>query len=148
MAKPFESAAKGVVTYINPDGLPKNPAFTQVVAVAGPVKTVYVGMQNAVDASRNIVGKGDISAQTVQVLENLQACLEAAGARPEHIVRWNIYVAQGQPIQPAFEAGMRWWGNRPNPPANSVVVVASFTPPDFLVGIDAVAVVPLEREAK
>jgi hypothetical protein len=43
---------------------------------------------------------------------------------------------------------MRWWGNRPNPPANSVMFVTSFTPPDFVVGIDAVAVVPLEREAK
>ncbi len=148
MTNPPKSAAQGVVEYINPDALPKNPAFTQVVAVAGPVKTVYIGMQNAVDASGNIVGKGDIAAQTVQVLENIQACLEAAGARPEHIVLWNIYIAQGQPIQPGFEAGMRWWGNRPNPPANSVIFVTSFTPPDFLVGIDAVAVVPLEREAK
>lgn len=49
---------------------------------------------------------------------------------------------EGQPIQPAFEAGMRWWGKRPNPPANSVIIVTSFTPTDFLVGIDAVAVVP------
>lgn len=143
MTDSFASATRGVVEYINPDGLPKNPAFTQVVAVAGPVKTVYIGMQNAVDASRNIVGKGDIAAQTVQVLKNLQTCLEAAGAKPEHLVHWNIYIAQGQPIQPAFEAGMRWWGNRPNPPANSVIFVPSFSPSDFLVGIDAVAVVPL-----
>lgn len=132
----------GIVQYINPDTLPKNPAFTQVVAVTGPVKTVYVGMQNAVDASRNIVGKGDIAAQTEQVLKNLQACLDATGAKREHIVHWNIYIAQGQPIQPAFEAGMRWWGNRPNPPANSVIFVPVFSPPDFLVGIDAVAIVP------
>ncbi len=132
----------GSVQYINPDDLIKNPAFTQVVAVTGPVKTVYIGMQNAVDASRNIIGKGDIAAQTEQVLKNLQACLDAAGAKREHIVHWNIYIAQGQPIQPAFEAGMRWWGNRPNPPANSVIFVPAFTPPNFLVGIDAVAVVP------
>ncbi len=129
------------VQHINPDNLPRNPAFTQVVAVTGPVKTVYIGMQNAVDASRNIVGKGDIAVQTEQVLKNVQACLDAAGAKREHIVHWNIYVAQAQPIQPAFEAGMRWWGNRPNPPANSVIFVPAFTPPDFLVGIDAVAVV-------
>ena len=144
MANPTENAkAKGAVQYLNPETLPKNPAFTQVVVATGPVKTVYIGMQNAVDASRNIVGKGDIRAQTVQVLKNLQACLEAAGAKPEHLVQWNIYVAQGQPIQPAFEEGMRWWGNRPNSPANSVIFVPEMTPPDFLIGIDAVAVVPL-----
>ncbi len=100
-------------------------------------------MQNAVDASRNIVGKGDIAAQTEQVLKNIDICLEAAGARREHVIQWNIYVAQGQPIQPAFQAGERWLGNRPNPPANSVIFVASFVPPDFLVGIDAIAVVPI-----
>ncbi len=132
----------GIVQYINPDNLPMNPAFTQVVSVTGPVKTVYVGMQNAVDAARNIVGKGDIAAQTEQVLKNLQACLDATGAKREHIVHWNIYLAQGQPIQPAFEAGMRWWGNRPNPPANSVIFVPFFSPPEFLVGIDAVAISP------
>ncbi len=139
------SSRKGSVQYINPDKLPQNPAFTQVVAVTGPVKTVYIGMQNAVDASRNIIGIGDVAAQTVQTLKNLSACLEAAGAGPEHLVHWNIYVAQGQSIQAGFEAGMRWWNNRPHPPANSVIIVPSFSPSDFLIGIDAIAVVPLEE---
>lgn len=137
-------ANPGSVQYINPDTLPKNPAFSQVVVATGPVKTVYIGMQNAVDASRTIVGIGDIAAQTVQTLKNLSECLEAAGAGPENLVHWTIFVAAGQPIQPAFEAGMRWWGNRAHPPANTVITVPVFSPPDFLVGIDAVAVVPLQ----
>lgn len=136
------TSSMGSVRYINPEGLLKNPAFTQLAVVSGPVKTVYIGMQNAVDGSRNIIGKGDIAVQTEQVLKNIQVCLDAAGAKPEHIVQWNIYVAQGQPIQPAFAAGQRWWGNRPNPPLNTVIIVAGFTPPDFLIGIDAVAVIP------
>lgn len=144
MTNPAENAnAHGSVEYLNPVALPKNPAFTQVVAVTGPVKTIYIGMQNSIDASRNIIGRGDIRAQTAQVLKNVEACLEAAGAKPEHLVHWNIYVAHGQPIQPAFEEGMRWWGNRPNSPANSVIFVPELTPPDFLIGIDAIAVVPL-----
>ena len=143
MTNQIEKAdASGSVQYLNPDSLPRNPAFTQVVVATGPVRTVYIGMQNAVDAARNIIGKGDIKVQTEQALKNLQACLEAAGAKPEHLVQWTIYIAQGQPIQAAFEVGMRWWGNRPNAPVNSVIFVPSFTPHDFLVGIDAVAVVP------
>ena len=138
-----EKVSKGQVEYVNPQGLPTNPGYTQMVVVSGPVKTVYIGMQNAVDASRTVVGKGDIAAQSEQVLKNIQACLEAAGAGPEHIVQWNIYVQQDQPIQGGFEAFQRWWGNRPNPPANSVVFVPFFTPADFLVGMDAIAVVPL-----
>jgi enamine deaminase RidA (YjgF/YER057c/UK114 family) len=137
---------QGSVQYLNPDGLIKNRAFTQVVAVSGPVKTIYVGAQNAVDASGTIVGKNDIAAQAEQVLQNVQRCLEVAGARVEHLVQWNIYIVHGQPIQPAFEAFQRWWGDRPNPPANSVMLVAGFLPADFLLGIDAVAVVPQATE--
>ena len=137
-------SARGSVNYINPDGLLKNPAFTQVVVASGPVKTVYVGAQTAVDASGAMVGKGDIAAQTEQMLKNLDMCLSAAGAGREHIVQWNIYIVEDQPIQPAFEASMRWWGGRPNPPANSVMLVKGFPLlPDVLLAIDAVAVVPL-----
>ena len=137
--------SQGSIQHINPDGLPRSPAFTQAVAVSGPLNTVYVGAQLPVDATGALVGKGDIAAQTEQVLKNVQTCLEAAGARPEHVIQWNIYVVQGQPIQSAFEAGMRWWGSRPNPPANSVFFVAGFPLlPDVLLAIDAIAVVPQE----
>jgi hypothetical protein len=41
MTKQVESASvKGQVQYINPNGLPKNPAFTNVVSVTGPAKTI------------------------------------------------------------------------------------------------------------
>jgi enamine deaminase RidA (YjgF/YER057c/UK114 family) len=138
------STPSGAVQHLNPDALPKNPAFTQAVVVSGPAKTIYIGMQNAVDASRTIVGKGDLAAQTEQTLKNVQACLEAAGARPEHLIQWTIYVAHGQSIQAAYEVGQRWWGIRPNPPANTVILVPAFVPPDFLIGIEAIAVVPGE----
>src|SRR3712207_7827587 len=53
--------------YINPDSLNKNPAFTNVVVVEGNVKTVHIGGQDAINASGEIVGRGDIVAQTEQV---------------------------------------------------------------------------------
>jgi enamine deaminase RidA (YjgF/YER057c/UK114 family) len=133
----------GVVRYLNPEALPSNPAFTQVVVASGPATTVYVGMQCAVDGSRRIVGKGDVAAQTEQVLRNVAACLDAAGAGPEHLVIWTICVVQGQPIESAVAVFQRWWGDRPNPPANTVLFVAGLPHPDFLVGIEAIAVVPL-----
>ncbi|RPJ35959.1 MAG: RidA family protein [Planctomycetaceae bacterium] len=142
MAEPTNIPTQGQVQYLNPDGMIRNPAFTQMVITSGPVKTLYIGMQNAVDGSGNIIGKGDIAIQTEQVLKNIDLCLQAGGATREHIVIWRIYVVEGQPIQPAVEAGMRWWGNLPHPPANTVVFVRQITP-DFLVGIEAVAVVPL-----
>jgi enamine deaminase RidA (YjgF/YER057c/UK114 family) len=136
------NSTPGNVQHINPDGLNKNPAFTNVVVVTGPVKTIYIGGQDAVDAGGAIVGSGDIVRQTEQAFHNLQVALGAAGAGLEHVVKWNIFVVQGQPMLPAFEASQRIWGGRPNPPAITVACVAALAHPEFLVEIDAIAVVP------
>jgi enamine deaminase RidA (YjgF/YER057c/UK114 family) len=111
------------------------------VTVTGPAKTIYIGGQDAVDASGAIVGKGDIQAQMEQVFQNLQAALKASGAELENIIKWNIYILQGQPLRPAFEVSQRIWGGRPNPPAITVMFVAGLAHPDFLVEMDAIAVV-------
>ncbi|NLO30644.1 MAG: RidA family protein [Methanosarcina mazei] len=135
-------STKGQVSYINPDDLHKNPAFTNVVAVTGLVKTIYIGCQDAVDASGTIVGKGDIKKQTEQVLANLQAALKAGGAELENVVKWNLYIVQGQPLQPGFEAFQQLWGRRPDPPVITAIFVSGLANPDFLVEMDAIAVVP------
>jgi len=63
------------VHYINPDSLNNNPAFTNVVVVEGNVKTVHIGGQDALNASGEMVGKGDIVAQVEQILANPRAAL-------------------------------------------------------------------------
>ena len=136
-------SAHALVEYINPDRLHKNPAFTQVISVSGPVKTIYVGGQDAVDAQGIIVGKGDLKAQTAQVLANLREALAAAGAGPEHIIKWNMYLVQGQSLQEGFQAFQQFWGLRPNPPTIIMAYVSGLANPDFLIEMDAVAVVPL-----
>ena len=132
----------GAVRYINPDSLNKNPAFTNVVVVEGNVKTVHIGGQDAVNASGEIIGKGDVAAQTEQVLRNLRTALEAGGAGPEHIIKWNIYVVEGQSLQAGYAAFQNAWPQTPNPPAITGVFVSGLAHPDFLVEMDAVAVVP------
>lgn len=101
-----------VVKHLNPEGLHRNPAFSQVVTVDGPHRVVFVGGQNAVDSAGNIVGRGDIAAQSEQVCRNLETALEAAGARLEHVVKWTIYVVQGQSLQAGFAVFQREWGQR------------------------------------
>jgi enamine deaminase RidA (YjgF/YER057c/UK114 family) len=132
----------GSVRYINPDSLNNNPAFTNVVVVEGNVKTVYIGGQDALYAAGEIVGKGNLVAQTEQVLANVRAALEAGGARPEHIIKWNIYIVEGQSLEAGFGAFQRAWPEVPNPPAITGVFVSGLAHPDFLVEMDAVAVVP------
>jgi enamine deaminase RidA (YjgF/YER057c/UK114 family) len=132
----------GKVEHLHPEGLHDNPAFTNVVTVSGPVKTIYVGGQNAVDASGEIVGKGDLGAQTRQIFKNLETALRAAGAKIEDVIKLSIFVVEGQPIQPAFEVFQQVWGRRPNPPLITVAFVSSLAHPDFLAELEAIAVIP------
>ncbi len=134
---------QGNVQHFNPVGLHKNPAYTQAVVVSGNATTVYVGGQNAVDASGNIVGIGDIRLQTEKTLKNLETALEACGAELQHVVKWNVYILHGQSAQAGFEAFQKVWGQRPNPPVISGIFVPALAHPDFLVEIDAIAVIPL-----
>ena len=135
---------RGSVKHLNPEGLHKNPAYSQAVVTTGDVKTVYVGGQNAVDVSGEVIGKGDIKAQAEQIFKNLERALAGGGARLDQVIKWNIYVLEGQPPQPAFEVFQRVWGNRPNPPLITLLFVSGLAHPDYLMEIDAVAVVPME----
>ena len=139
---PNSTGDAGSVRYTNPDSLNRNPAFTNVVVVEENVKTVHIGGQDALNASGEIIGKGDFVAQIEQILANLRAALAAGGAEPEHIIKWNIYVVEGQPLQAGFAAFQNAWPQTPNPPAITVVFVSGLAHPDFLVEMDAVAVVP------
>ena len=135
-------ASASQVQYLNPETLNKNPAFTNLVVVSGSMKTIYVGGQDSVDESGTIVGKGDFQAQSAQVLKNIQAALAAAGADLHHLIKWNMFIVQGQDLRAGFAVFQKVWGNRPNPPAITFAFVAGLANPDFLIEMDAIAVVP------
>jgi enamine deaminase RidA (YjgF/YER057c/UK114 family) len=142
MAMRASTAKTGRVEFLNPEGPPRNPAFSNVAVVSGSVHTIYIGGQDAVDAEGNIVGIGDIGAQTEQVLRNIQKALAAAGAGPEHVVKWNVLIVDGQDFRPGYAAFQRVWGDGPNPPVITAAVVKGLGRPDLLVEMDAIAVVP------
>ena len=121
----------GNIQHLNPDTLHRNPAFTQLVTVDSPCKTIYIGGQNGVNAQGEIVGKGDLGAQATQAFRNIVACLDAAGAKLEDIVKWTIFAVQGHNFEAGFRAFMQVWGERPNPPAISMAVVAGLANPRF-----------------
>ncbi len=128
--------------HINPDGLFKSPAFSQVVTTRGNGKTIYIGGQNAVNQNHEIVGKNDIALQTEQVMKNLGIALEACGATFESLVKLNIHVVQGQDAMKGFEVSQKYVGQSATQPVVTVLFVAGLVHPDFLVEIDAIAFVP------
>lgn len=132
------------IQYISPDGLSKNPAFSQIVTTQGNGKTIYVGGQNAVNAKGEIVGKGDIAEQTEQVMKNLQTALSACGATFDNLVKLTIHIVQGQDLYRGFQVSQKYLGNLKNPPVVTGFFVAALARPDFLVEVDAIAFISEE----
>lgn len=117
----------------------QNPAFSQAVVVREPAATIYVGGQNAISKDGQIVGD-TIGEQVTQALVNLELALAAADATIDDVVRWTIWLVQGQDVMEAFGAFRQRYPQLKNPPAISVPVVAALANPRFLVEIDAIAV--------
>ncbi|MBP9082990.1 MAG: RidA family protein [Bacteroidia bacterium] len=128
--------------YFNPEGLFKNPAFSQIVTTQGSGKTIYIGGQNSVNSHGEIVGKGDIAEQTTQIMKNIQTALTACGATYDNLVKLTIHIVQGQDLIRGFQASQKYLGNLKNPPAITGFFVFALTHPDYLVEIDAIAFVP------
>jgi enamine deaminase RidA (YjgF/YER057c/UK114 family) len=128
----------GNIERINPNGLMKNPAFSQVVTTQGSGKTIYIGGQNAVNENREIVSKGDIQAQTEQVMQNIQVALKRCGATFDNLVKLSIHIVQGQNLYSAFQISQKYLMTS-NLPVITVLVVVGLANPDFLIEIDATA---------
>ena len=129
------------IEHLNPEGMHANPAFSQAVVVTNPGRTIYIGGQNAVNAEGEIVGKGDLAAQTEQVFANMETVLTAAGASLHDIVKWTMFIVEGQDLRPGLEVFQKHWGTDHRPPAISAAMVASLANPDFLVEIEAIAII-------
>ncbi|MBI5458731.1 RidA family protein [Methanobacterium sp.] len=130
------------IDYINPENMAKPRGYSHAISVTGNHQTIYIGGQNAVDENRALVGKDSLKKQTEQVLTNIEKILEESDAKLENVVKFNIYLVPGQNPQDGFQVFQEKWGNNPNYPAITVLFVAGLGNPDWLVEIDAMAIIP------
>jgi 2-iminobutanoate/2-iminopropanoate deaminase len=122
--------------HINPAGLKANPAFSQAVVAHGPGRLIFVGGQNALSATGEIVGS-DLYTQSRQALQNVLTALAAVGATQEDVVRLGIYMKAGEDAAQGYQAAGEVWGRHAT--AITVLQVAGFAGPAFLVEIEATA---------
>jgi enamine deaminase RidA (YjgF/YER057c/UK114 family) len=123
--------------YLSPDGMAKSRGYSQVVKVGN---TVYIAGQVSVNPEGNVVGKGDAEAQVRQVWRNLEAAAKGAGGTLQNIVKTTTYVtsiehagAVRKVRDELFRSG--------NPPTSTLLVISALASPDYLVEIEAIAVV-------
>ena len=100
---------------------------------------VWVAGTTATGPDGRIVGRGDPAAQTRQVLENVKAALERAGARLDHVVRTRIYVRNVADWETIGRVHGQYFGQVR--PAATLVEVSGLVDPDMLVEIEVDACV-------
>jgi enamine deaminase RidA (YjgF/YER057c/UK114 family) len=125
---------------INPPDLPTPKTYTQVVVARG-TKLIFVSGQEPEDIHGKLVGLGDFAVQARQVFANLGRALAAAGALPQHVAKITIYVVgyQRDYHLPIIEAArVTLFGDHK---AADVVLGVAALSPDYLIEVDAVAVV-------
>jgi 2-iminobutanoate/2-iminopropanoate deaminase len=111
--------------------------YSQGIEARGP-RTLWLSGQIPLDPVTGEIVKGDVSAQTARVMENLGAVLAAAGAGFEHVVRCTVYLVDLADFAKVNEVYARSFPK--DPPARATVQVAAL-PRGARVEIDAVAVV-------
>jgi len=119
--------------------MPKSVGYSQVASVTGG-RIVFIAGQVALDRSGNVVGKEDFRAQVQQVFENLKAAIESVGGTFSDIIKLNSYFLDLSRL-PEFREVRDKYVDLKNPPASTAVQVPRLFRPEFLVEIEAVAVV-------
>ncbi len=129
-------------TYLNPPELFNSTdfGFSQIV-VSEPGKLVYISGQVAWDEKREIAGKGDLETQVQKSNDNLALAMQKAGGQLSDIVMLRIYVVNYTEAAGTIvgEALRRNFGTI-NPPASTWLSVQGLANPDFLIEIEAQAV--------
>jgi enamine deaminase RidA (YjgF/YER057c/UK114 family) len=121
---------------LQPSDLPESPLYSHVVRVGN---LVFIAGQVAQDASGQIVGVGDFTAQATQVFENLKKALATVGGDLTNLVKVTIYVTDARFRDPLREVNLRYVPTEK--PVSTLLVVAALARPECLIEIDAVAAV-------
>lgn len=125
--------------FINPPAVAAPRGYTHVVT-ASAGKSVFVSGQIAFDSAGEIVGHGDLKAQTEQVYRNLEAALGAAGATFADVVKMTTYVVDFAPAQLTLIRDVRSrYFTGGEPPASTLVGVQALAVDGLLIEVEVIA---------
>lgn len=126
------------VDVIQPDSVHDTRAFSYSHATRmGDL--IFLAGQVAVDRDGNLVGKGDVRAQTEQVFANVQAILEAAGSGLDKVGKVTVFTTKLEYRPIIHEIRSQKFEAAGHLPASTLAVVTSLADPEWLVEIEAVA---------
>ena len=131
------------LSLFNPEALfVPTVGYSQVAEVRSG-KLVYIAGQVPFNKAGQLIGKDDFLVQAAQVFENLKAAVEAAGGSFSDVVKLNYFAAEG--VDPALLPDVLKvrdrYVNTKAPPVSTFVFVKRLVRPEWLIEVEAVAVV-------
>jgi 2-iminobutanoate/2-iminopropanoate deaminase len=124
---------------VSPELATPNGHFSQATAVAARGRMLFISGMTARNKDGGITGIGDITAQTHQVCQNLKAAVEAAGGSLDDICRVDVYVRNMEDFAAIHEVRRQYFTGEP--PASTMVEVSKFVSKDYLIEINAIALI-------
>lgn len=113
--------------------------YSHAVIVENPSKFIFCAGQVAGNADGKILGPDDFEAQGELVMANLQNVLADAGAKMTDVIKLVSYVCSPHDVKKVRALVKKHFPD--NPPANTICVLRGLAHPDYLLEIDATAVV-------
>lgn len=113
--------------------------YSHSVEVSQAQKFIFCAGQVAGDAEGNILGPDDFEAQGELVMENLERVLKEAGAKMTDVVKLTSYVCSPHDVKKVRALVKKHFPG--DPPANTICVLRGLAHPDYLLEIDATAVI-------
>jgi 2-iminobutanoate/2-iminopropanoate deaminase len=113
------------------------PRYTHGILAEGG-KLLFIAGQTASDKEGNVVGKGDIEAQTHQVYKNLTAVLQEAGGSLDNLVMTTTYIVDRKYREGYNKVRMQYY--KQHPPTSTLVIITGLAHPDYLIEINGIAV--------
>jgi 2-iminobutanoate/2-iminopropanoate deaminase len=113
--------------------------FSQAIAIEAKGRLVFLSGMTARRPDGTIAGIGDIEAQTRQVCENLKSAIEAAGGTLDDICRVDVYVRNMEHFDKIHKVRREYF--RQPAPASTMVEIAKMTSPEYLIEINAIALI-------
>jgi reactive intermediate/imine deaminase len=113
--------------------------FSQAIAIEAKGKLVFISGMTSRRPDGTIAGIGDIEAQTRQVCENIKSAVEAAGGTMDDICRVDVYVRNMEHFDRIHKVRREFF--KAPAPASTMVEVTKMVSPDYLIEINAIAVV-------
>ena len=123
--------------HINPQTMSTPMGYSHVVKVDN---TVYIAGQISSAQDGSVVGKGDAEAQVRQIWRNLEAAVVSVGGTRQSIVKTTTYITSIEHAGAVRKVRDELWQSF-NPPTSTLLVISELANPDYMVEIEAIAVV-------